>query len=170
MAKLLKLVGRVHLYYHNMKLQDKTLAFIGVASILSSAVIANLVMVYFSIKSYDGLVEENYYKKALNYPQQEALEDRMKLMNWQVALKNDKDTYKLEVKDKNSNPITSANVSLKFFRPTLSGFDKTIVLKETSLGVYESKVELPMNGIWDVYIDIKKEKNKWNQKQRITLN
>jgi nitrogen fixation protein FixH len=47
-------------------------------------------------------------------------------------------------------PASGASVQLVFFRPTNEGFDTTVMLSETDVGVYEGETRLPKRGTWDL--------------------
>jgi len=144
--------------------------FITLAIFFGVIFLANGTLIYLAASSDDGMVDSNYYSKGLNY--QSTLNERLrqKAMDWTVDFKRDKSgEYRLKVIDRESKPIEEAKVNLIFFRPTQSGYDQNLSLKEEKPGFYSGKIELPLKGIWDVNIEIKKENKKWKKKQRIVL-
>lgn len=146
----------------------KALLFVGFFFAL--VISANATMYYFAYKSYDGLVEENYYNRALNYQSEKDQETNQEKLGWNINFSSEKDNFILSAKDKNQQDLKDAKVKLTFFRPTQSGFDKTYNLSEIKPGIYENpSIKLPLNGIWDVYIEVKKDTNKWKKKQRISI-
>lgn len=151
-----------------MKIETK--AFLGVASLLGISVIANLTMLYFSIVSNDGLVEENYYNKGLNYQDEIDRQKNQEKLGWNVSFNRTDKTYTVIAKDINSLPLESAKVSINFFRPSQSGFDKNVILKEVNSGIYQTQVKLDLKGIWNTTTEIKKGGNKWKRKEKIVIN
>lgn len=151
-----------------MIMKDETKAFLGVAIVLGSSFIANMTMIYFSAKSYDGLVEENYYLKGLNYQSEIDLKKKQKELGWNVEfLDNIKDQYTIKIKDKDNKPISKAMVKISFFRPSKEGFDKTVFLKEVESGTYQVETHLALEGFWSAGIEIKKDNNIWKMKKKI---
>lgn len=154
-----------------MKYENKFL--IGTASFFVLIFIVNIVMIYLSVKSDDGLVEENYYTKGLNYQTEITGESNQKKLGWQISFedfrKKDHLFCIVSAKDKNGFPIINAKVSLNFFRPTMNGFDKNILLSEVENGVYKAETDLPLPGLWDVNIEVQKANDKWKKKQRIKI-
>ncbi|GIW21460.1 MAG: hypothetical protein KatS3mg068_0467 [Candidatus Sericytochromatia bacterium] len=153
----------------NMKEEYKI--FFVAGSIFLATIIANFVVIYYSFKTYDGLVEENYYLKALNYQDNKNQIHAQKNLNWNVDIKKIDKEIEILLKDRNSKEIEKAKIEVTFFRPTQSGFDKKINLIERKKGIYVNSNTINLNkGIWDVYIKIRKDNLKWIKKQRIFIN
>ncbi len=151
-------------------MKDGTKVFLFVSVFFGIIIFVNILLIYLSIKTNDGLVEENYYTRGLNYQEEINNENTQKKLDWKVVFDNKSNLYKVSVIDKKAKPIKDAKVNLVFFRPTQSGFDKTLKLNEISLGTYQSEIQLPLKGIWDIIINIEKGTDKWKKKQRITVN
>jgi len=147
--------------------KDARNAFLIVFFMLLIVISANMTMFYLAYKSSDGLVEENYYKRGLNYQSEIDQETNQEKLGWKIDFADKNGIYIISARDRNGNFIRNASVKLTFFRPTQAGFDKTFFPKEISPGIYDQEIKLPLPGIWDVYIEIQKEKNKWKKKQRI---
>lgn len=150
-----------------MKIETK--AFLGVAFLLGLTVTANMIMLYFSIVSFDGLVEDNYYSKGLNYQKEIEREKVQEKLGWKSELHNTGDNFTIIARHLNNKPINGANVSLNFFRATQSGYDQEIKLKEVGEGTYQGKVDLKLRGIWSVTTEIRKNNSVWKKKEKITL-
>jgi nitrogen fixation protein FixH len=151
------------------QISDGTKVFLIVSGIFAVVISANMTMYYLAYKSFDGLVENNYYKRGLNYQSELDQETNQHKLGWHIDLKNSQDKYIVSAKDNKGNTIKNAQVKLTFFRPTQAGFDQTINLKEISPGIYDKSIKLPLPGIWDIYIEVEKEKDKWKKKQRISI-
>ena len=149
-------------------LSDKKKVFIALGVFFSLVVMANVALIYLAFSTFDGLVEDNYYKRGLNYQDEKDQGYRQNSLGWQVNLKKVKNIYSVSINDKEGKAVRGANVNLTFFRPTMTGFDQNYKLKENKPGLYEQPVDLSLKGIWDIYIDVEKEKNTWKKKQRIT--
>ncbi|MEK7433733.1 MAG: FixH family protein [Cyanobacteriota bacterium] len=143
--------------------------FLTIFLFFATIITVNISFILISIKTYDGLVEENYYKKGLNYQKTKEEQHTQAKLDLKVDFKNKNDVYTITVLDKNNEYLEKSLVTLNFFRPTESGFDKEIILKEKSKGVYENKIAMDMKGIWDVFIEIKKGDLQWKSKKRIKI-
>jgi len=153
----------------NMK-EEKKIFFVA-GSIFLATIIANLVVIYSAFKTYDGLVEENYYLKGLNYQENKNQIHAQEKLNWNVDIKKLDNEVSIILKDKNNQLIQGANIEINFFRPTQSGLDKKVTLLEKDKGLYITSSRIDLNkGIWDAYIKIKKDNLKWTKKQRIFIN
>lgn len=154
-----------------MKYETKFLIGIGIS--FAVMFLVNAVLIISAIKSDDGIVEENYYSRGLNYQQEINDQSIQKKLGWQVTFENLKEKkhffYIISAKDKKGLPLTNAKVSINFFRPTRKGFDQSLYLNETGGGVYKAETVLPLPGLWDVNIEIKKDTDKWKKKQRIKI-
>ncbi len=153
---------------NTMKIETK--AFLGVFSLLGLSIFANLVMVYFSITSYDGLVEDNYYLKGLNYQKEIERGKLQEKLGWESELHNTNNTFTVIARNISTVPLKDANVSLSFFRASKAGFDQEITLKEVSPGTYQGKVDLKLKGSWTVTTQIRKNNGIWKKKERIIIN
>jgi nitrogen fixation protein FixH len=150
-----------------MKDGSKALIFTGL--LFTAMIIANMTMLYYSIKTSDGLVEDDYYSKGLNYQQNLDNQVNQEKLGWQVNFSGRKNIYSLVLLDKSGKSIENASVSLRFFRPTQSGLDQDLPLREVLPGNYQAKLKLPVKGVWDIFINIRKDAVKWTKKQRISV-
>lgn len=149
-------------------MKDQTKAFLAVIGIIGSSVIANVVLIYYSSLTYDGLVEENYYLKGLNYQSELDKKHSQQTLGWNVELLDaTKDLYIVKIKDKDNKPLSKAMVKIDFFRPSKEGFDKTVFLKEVEAGTYQVSTHLELEGIWDARIEVKKDSDLWKMKKKI---
>lgn len=147
---------------------DGNIAFISFAVLLGSSVLANLIMFYFAAKSYDGLVEKNYYLKGLNYQQELDKQNKQKLLGWNVIFDGSNNKYTLNLTDKDNKPIEKANVKVNFFRPSKEGYDKNAIMKESEVGKYVASTDLELKGRWYANIEITKDGHVWKMKKKIT--
>lgn len=151
----------------SMKTQTK--AFLGVGFLLGLSVIANMTMLYFSIVSYDGLVEENYYNKGLNYQNQIDREKLQEKLGWSASFTHTNKTYTVIARKVNNTPLEKASVSLNFFRPSQSGFDQKIFLTEISPGIYQVNAKMDLKGYWNITTEIRKHNSIWKKKEKLII-
>jgi nitrogen fixation protein FixH len=64
--------------------------------------------------------------------------------------------FRINVLDKQGNPITGAQVTISFLRPSNKSMDVNTQLPEQNAGFYGQTVTLPAPGLWDLLITIKK--------------
>ena len=152
---------------NTMKIETK--AFLSVGILLGLSVTANMTMLYFSITSNDGLVEDNYYSKGLNYQKEIDREKLQQKLGWTALLNHTSNTYTVIARNINNTPLEHANISLNFFRPSKSGFDQDIFLKEVNPGIYQADVDLKLKGNWNVTTEIRKNNSLWKKKEKITI-
>lgn len=120
-----------------------------------TVLVANIILVYIALSSWTGLETKNHYVKGLNY--NEALQGaaQQEALGWdsQIRLElSDKSNGAVTVKltEKDSSPLTGANVTLKVIRPTHHGHDQTLNMAEIAPGNYQVKVTFPLEGNWDL--------------------
>jgi nitrogen fixation protein FixH len=59
-------------------------------------------------------------------------------------------TYHFSVQDKNSLPLSGAQVTLFAYRPSDSNADLKVKMVEVSAGNYQAYLNLPLQGAWMV--------------------
>jgi nitrogen fixation protein FixH len=64
--------------------------------------------------------------------------------------------FKLSLQDKNGQPIAGASVEAKFMRPGNINLDTSVLLNETTPGIYRSSLSLPEPGRWTLFLLIRK--------------
>ncbi len=114
----------------------------------------NVAFIFFATNTWTGLSKENAYVDGLNYNQTIEAAKIQRELNWQSSLELETvGTQKLisfVLKDANNQDLSGFDVTVKVGRPTLQGYDQTLVLAESSQGKYEAAVDLPLKGQWHV--------------------
>ncbi len=114
----------------------------------------NIAFVYFATNTWTGLSKENAYVDGLNYNQTIEAAKIQKDLNWQSSLElevvGSQKLISFELKDQDNQSLSGFDVTVKVGRPTLQGYDQTLVLAESRQGKYEATVDLPLNGQWHV--------------------
>ncbi len=64
--------------------------------------------------------------------------------------------FMLSLQDKNGQPIAGASVEAKFMRPGNIKLDTSVILTETTPGIYRSSLSLPEPGRWTLLLLIRK--------------
>ncbi len=118
--------------------------------------IVNGIFTYFAVTTFNGLVAEGSYRKGLEYEGRLAEEARQERLGWtadlQFAGRGGQLRFTLEEDD--GRPVSGRLVRVRVGRPSTDKFDQTILLSETSPGVYTQDVELPGAGNWLASLEV----------------
>lgn len=120
---------------------------------------ANGFLIYEAISGFDGLVEENYYEKGLNY--NDVLQ-KEKQLGWRMELSFPDDLKagadnkaKVVIFDRNGEPVGGAKVKLTLKRPATDRFDREVELIPSGCA-YHGTVSVPVTGLWDISVEAEK--------------
>ena len=112
----------------------------------------NIAFVYFATNTWTGLSKENAYVDGLNYNQTIEAAKIQEELNWQSSLElvsqGAQKMISFTLQDQNNLNLSGFDVTVKIGRPTLQGYDQTLVLAESSRGQYEAVIDLPLKGQW----------------------
>jgi nitrogen fixation protein FixH len=118
--------------------------------------IVNGIFTYFAVTTFNGLVAEGSYRKGLQYDDRLAEEARQERLGWnanlQFAGRGEQLRFSLEGED--GQPVSGRLVRVRVGRPATDKFDQTIVLSETSPGIYTQDVSLPGAGNWLASLEV----------------
>lgn len=151
----------------NMISQDNKQAMrnpwvLGWLGILITVISVNVAFIVTAFNTSPGLVDEAYYEKGRDHEKhfQEKMTARNRL-GWSIKLQTPKtitlgvpDNYSVSVTDRVGNPLKDAKVTLHAYRPSDAAADFTTELQMVANGVFQSKVLLPLKGIWDINIAV----------------
>ncbi|MDR1889907.1 MAG: FixH family protein [Zoogloeaceae bacterium] len=119
---------------------------------LSIVVIAGIVTLILALSSFDGMVEDDYYKQGLAVNQQ-LQRDQVateKKVSAQVMLSGREVRVFLTAADAASLP---AQLQLHFNHPTRDGLDQDVVLENAGQGFYSGSLTAEIHGRWHVYLE-----------------
>ncbi len=121
---------------------------------------ANGFLAYIAVSTNTGLETEDYYKKGIAYDKTiaRALEQDKSGLNVAISAKVQPGmvvNLSVTTKDAAGAPFTGKGVNILFFRPTMKGNDRRIALKENEPGIYSGETKLPLQGVWDMKLEIK---------------
>lgn len=151
----------------NMISQDNKQAMrnpwvLGWLGILITVIGVNVAFIVTAFNTSPGLVDEAYYEKGRDHEKhfQEKMTARNRL-GWHISLQTPKiinlgaqENYSVSVRDRVGNPLKDAKVTLHAYRPSDAAADFTTELQMVADGVFQSKVQLPLKGIWDLNIAV----------------
>jgi len=124
-----------------------------------------------------GLVDKNYYENAQDYEENLVkYRDARAALGWSYQadfpsnpIINKKELYRLSVVDKVGQPLTAAAIKFNAYRPSDASADFEPTLAEVGAGLYEVFVTYRLKGIWDITINITREKDQYDFKRRTSI-
>lgn len=153
--------------------------FVGAFMVVLSV---NLVMLYFSTTTFNGLETRHSYEEGNSYNALIADEEAQKKLGWVVDLDISgggvegmaKDAPRparllLTVFDKDHHPVEGMNIRVAIRRPTIEGYDQNITLDPVTPGRYAKTVELPMAGQWEVRLEARSDQNVYRTRRRVVV-
>ncbi len=113
------------------------------------------VTIYVAGMSHDGLVEEDYYRKAAGFlSAKENEEDRGITVRVPGRLATGRSRFRAEI-DTAEGPLHGAQAILRAMRISGPGHDRAFPLREEASGVYAAEIDLPAPGTWMVHLALK---------------
>jgi hypothetical protein len=115
-------------------------------------VVAGIVTLILALASFDGMVEDDYYKKGLAVNQELRRDDvaAEQGLSAQVMLGGREARVFLTMADTAKLP---AQVKLHFNHPTRGGLDQIVVLENAGQGFYSGSLTAEVHGRWRVYLE-----------------
>jgi len=149
--------------------------FLGLLGIVAIFFAVNIVFIIFAITSNPGLVVDDYYEKGRDYEKNVitrlAARDRL---HWQTKLEipgvvytHSSDIFRFSAVDSRGVSIDDAAVKIIAYRPSNAGADFTQTLDQIAPGLYQSKLQFPLPGVWDINVKVVLGADIFYQKQRI---
>jgi nitrogen fixation protein FixH len=113
--------------------------------------------VYTALTTNTGMVTEQPYEKGLAY------NDILNKAKHQPEIKEESSyengVFLWQANSMDGSPLEKADISVKFYRTVQDGYDFEKKLSESGNGLYQSKIDFPLPGIW-----IAKVNAQWNKK------
>lgn len=128
--------------------------FIGFCLFFSLVFLANGIMTFFALNSWQGVETENAYVKGLDYNQQIMKAQEQNSSGWEISFTQLPSSQRGEeislnvVYPEASNP--PAKVTASFTRPAQNGFDFEHNLLAKDVGNYAAFIQFPLKGNWKV--------------------
>lgn len=110
-----------------------------------------------ALTTFPGLVSTNAYERGLAYDEVIAAEQAQAEQGWQIAfdlpgLSGEGQTARLNLVDRDGNPIAGANVIMMAERMTRYAQQVRITLSDQGNGQYEAPITFPIAGRWFVSV------------------
>ena len=108
---------------------------------------ANFTMAWFASSSWTGLVVKSSYVAGQKFNKKQETARAQKARGWKTTLSYDNETVGFLIFDKDNNPVSPDNITMKFFRPVSQDKDTVLVLNDQGEGRFISPLKLS-TGIW----------------------
>lgn len=122
-------------------------------TIPAAAVVVSMIMIQFAVRTDDGLVVDDYYKRGLQINRTLARDKAAVAhgLNGSLRLDGAKRLLQLELQ---SNPSYTQPpyLELQLSHSTRAGFDHTLVLERLGAGVYQAELPELVAGSWQVQL------------------
>ncbi|SCZ60900.1 FixH family protein [Thiohalomonas denitrificans] len=149
---------------------------IGWISLLVIVLGVNIGMVSLAVITNPGLVDRDFYDSGQAMEQQYRKRQAARTaLGWDLELDLPKksvagrpDVYRLNLLDKQGQPIRGADVRLTAYRPSDASADFDVALKEAAAGRYDGYLALPLKGIWDLRVHVSRGEDSWDITRRIS--
>ncbi len=136
----------------------------------------NAVFIYLAITTNPGLVTEDYYEKGQQYEHnvlklmaaQKALQWETKLAIPAQIVTRQTGVYRFSAVDARGVPIIDADVQLVAYRPSDADADILAPMNQVAPGQYETRLALPLPGLWDLNITVKNGDDEFHLSHRIS--
>jgi len=145
------------------------------AIFFSTFIIVDIAYIITAEKTWRGLATEDGYRKGLQYNQAiEAVKEQREL-GWKMEIKyrvveTKNGVLAIKLLDKNNQKITDANLIANIKRPVQEGKDFSADLKfNPSTQSYNSAVEFPMIGQWDIEIIARRNEEVYQDVKRLVI-
>ena len=150
---------------------------LGWLGILAVVITVNVIFITVAIKTNPGLVDDDYYEQGryhdANY--QKKMETRSRL-GWNISMQtpetinlNTPGNYSVNVVDRVGNPLKGATITMHAYRPSDASADLQTELEKVAEGVFQSKLALPLKGIWDINITVAQGEESLDISRRVTV-
>ncbi len=150
---------------------------LGWLALLITVVGVNIAFIVTAFVTSPGLVDEHYYEKGRDHEKnfQQKMEARNRL-GWNITLQTpskillgEPTTYSVNAVDRLGNPLKGASVSLHAYRPSDASADFTTELVSIADGVFQSKLALPLKGIWDITVSVTQGEETLSTERRVIV-
>lgn len=138
-----------------------------IVSIIAFLSIAGTIII--GKQSFEGVVTDKPYDRGLQWDREQ---NERRASGWSVDLgrppfKVGKNDLFIKVLDKNNNPINNAQIALSVSRPASAAYDRKYDTARSDEGKYNTSVDLPLYGHWDIKVFVTREGHSINFAKKI---
>lgn len=151
--------------------------FIAMLGVIATFLLVNIVFIVFAVTSNPGLVVDDYYEKGRDYEKNVITRlNAHNRLNWQTKFEipekiytNTPEIYRFSAADSRGISIMDADVKFILYRPSDSSADFNQVVSQIAPGLYQTKLSLPLPGIWDLTVKVVHKDDTYYHTHRISV-
>lgn len=149
---------------------------LGWLGLLITVVLVNVVFIVTAFYTTPGLVDEKYYEKGRDVEKNFLKKQQMHArLGWESKLTLPDEVYvgqatnfSINVVTADGTPLRGASARIQAYRPSDADADYTTAMETVADGVFQSRLTLPLKGIWDINISIKRGEDEMEISRRIS--
>lgn len=151
--------------------------FLAMLGLVAIFLIVNIIFIVFAVTSNPGLVADDYYEQGREYEKNviTRLAARNRL-NWETKMEvpkqiytNRPDIYRFSAVDSRGVSITNADVRFIIYRPSDASADFEKPVEQIAPGLYQTQLDFPLPGIWDINLKVTHGEDVYHQAHRISV-
>lgn len=137
--------------------------------LIGTFMLLDIAFVRLAFKSYSGTYTDNHYQKGVDFNKvyQSGIYNDKTGWKGEITVSKNYDKVIFALKDAKGNSISKANVKAKLMRPVTTKFDQIFELAESSKGLYESPLNLELEGQWEIRVKAIKDNSEYISTIRI---
>jgi len=119
--------------------------------LLSSSVLGSLTLVWIATSTFDGTVDDDYYKRGLQINRELARDEAAAEHGLQANVQLDRDSNTLQIALRSSNQYSvPTRLRIELLHHTRAGFDKVFIVEADGNGMFRSPPPPLAAGVWTV--------------------
>jgi uncharacterized protein len=115
-------------------------------------VVAGLSTAVIAVKTDDGLVSDDYYRRGLGINRVIAREERARALGLEASVQFDETRERVRVIVAPGAPLAEPP-RLTMTHATRAGLDQSVALRAIAPGVFEGVVRMPVQGVWGLRLE-----------------
>ena len=121
---------------------------VGIVVFFGIVIAANLIMANYALGEFDGVVEEDAYRKGRDYNDVLDAAKAQAALGWQDRHSFEAGTFVFHLQDDGGAPVGDISVELEVRRPARADLDQRLTLAPGPDGGWLTRVDLPLAGLW----------------------
>lgn len=122
-------------------------------------VVASLSTAVIAVKTDDGLVAEDYYKRGVAINRTLARGESARALGLAATMQVNEARDRVRILVTSGAPLSAEALRLTMAHATRAGLDQAVALRRTAPGVYEGPVRIPAEGSWSLRLE--DERSTW---------
>ncbi len=124
----------------------------------------NAVMVTLALKTHSGMVTDHPYEKGLSYNKVIEAQEEQEKLGWNSTISYQNGMLSFNLLDKNNQPLAWEKATAIITRPTKTGLDFTVELKDK-----KTPINFPEKGLWEIRIETIADNKNYQQTMRVVV-